>query len=130
MLTFPLSLCSLELSYSITMSPYLLLVSQMSHSAQFQLFFLAFPLFCSTHQVTHPCLLKSWSPPVLSKIFFSFMLLSTCGAYAPTMFSIDPFTSNVMAIGLSDTIFTSKTLSTSFSITIILIPFLFPLPPL
>ena len=26
--------------------------------------FLAFPLFCPTHQVTHPCLPKSWSPLV------------------------------------------------------------------
>ena len=24
--------------------------------------FLAFPLFCCTHQITHPCLPKSWSP--------------------------------------------------------------------
>ena len=41
--------------------PYLHFVSQMSLPVQFQLFFLAFLLFCPTHQVTHPCLPKSWS---------------------------------------------------------------------
>ena len=42
----------------------LLFVSQMSLLAQFQLFFLAILLFCSTCQVIHPCLPKSWLPPV------------------------------------------------------------------
>ena len=66
MLSLPLSflLCSPELPHSITMSPCLLFISQMPLSAQFQLFFLAFLLFCITHQVTHPCLLDSQSPLV------------------------------------------------------------------
>ena len=58
MLSLPLSflLCSPELPHSTTMSPCLLFVSQMSLPVQFQLFFLAFLLFCPTHQVIHPCL--------------------------------------------------------------------------
>ena len=64
--SLPLSflLCSLELPHSTTMSPCLLFVSQMSLPVQFQLFFLAFLLFCPTHQVTRPCLPESWSPLV------------------------------------------------------------------
>ena len=38
------------------------------------------------------------------KSFFSSMLLQTCGGYALTMFSIDPFTSSFMAISLSKTL--------------------------
>ena len=55
MLSLPLSflLCSPEFPHSTTMSPCLLFVSQMSLLVQFQLLFLAFPLFCPTHQVTH-----------------------------------------------------------------------------
>ena len=66
MLSLPLSflLCSFEFPHSTTMSPCLLLVSQMSLPAQFQLFFLAFLLFYPTHQVTHLRLPKSWSPLV------------------------------------------------------------------
>ena len=58
------SLCSPELPHFTTMSPCLLFVSQMSLPVQFQLFFLAFLPFCPTHQVTHSCLPKSWSPLV------------------------------------------------------------------
>ena len=47
-------LCSPKLPHSTIMSPCLLFVFQMSIPTQFQLFFLAFPLFCPTHQVTHP----------------------------------------------------------------------------
>ena len=54
--------------------------------------------------------------------FFSFMLLPTCGAYVLTVFNIDPSTSNFMAISLSCTLFTSKTISTSSSLTAIPIP--------
>ena len=63
MLSLPLSflLCSPKLPHSTTMSPCLLFVSQMSLPVQFQLFFLAFLLFCPTHQVTCPCLPKFWS---------------------------------------------------------------------
>ena len=57
-------LCSFELPHSTTMSPCLLFISQMSLPVQYQLFFLAFLPFCPTHQVTHPCLPKSWSPLV------------------------------------------------------------------
>ena len=66
MLSSPLSflLCSPELPHSTTMSPCLLFVFQMSLPVQFQLFFLTFLPFCPTHQVTHPCLPKSWSPLV------------------------------------------------------------------
>ena len=64
------------------------------------------------------------------KSFFSSMLLLTCGAYALTMFRIDPFTSSFMAISLSDNLFTSKTLSTSSSLTTIPIPFFLPSAPL
>ena len=46
--------------------PVFLFVSQMSFPVQFQLFFLAFLLFCPTHQVTPPCLPESWSPLVQS----------------------------------------------------------------
>ena len=59
------------------------------------------------------------------KSFFSSMLLLTCGAHALTMFSIYPFTSSFMAIGLSDTVFTCKTLSTSSFLTTILFHFFF-----
>ena len=38
------------------------LVCQMSLPAQSLLFFVAFLLLCSTHQVTHPCISKYWSP--------------------------------------------------------------------
>ena len=64
------------------------------------------------------------------KLFFFFMLLLTCGAHALTMFSIDSFTSNFMAISLSDTLFTFKTLSTSSSLTTIPISFSVPSVPL
>ena len=57
-------LCSSVLPHSTTTSTYLLFVSQMLLPVQSQQFFLAFPLLCSTYQVTHPCLPKSWSPPV------------------------------------------------------------------
>ena len=64
----PLSflLCSFELPHSTTISPCLLFVSQVSFPARFQLFFVAFLLFCPTHQVTHPCLPKSCSPLILT----------------------------------------------------------------
>ena len=58
------------------------------------------------------------------------MLLAACGAYALTMLSIDPFISSFMAICLSDTLFTSNFLLISFSLTTILIPFIFPLAAL
>ena len=58
------------------------------------------------------------------------MLLLTCGTYALSMFSIDPFSSNFMTISLSDTLFTSRTLSTSSFLTTISIPFLLPSAPL
>ena len=53
------SFSSFELSHSTTMSPCLLFVSQMSLPVKFQLLFLAFLLFCPTHQVIHPCLPES-----------------------------------------------------------------------
>ena len=53
------------------------------------------------------------------------MLLLTCGAYALTIFRMDPFTFSFMAISLSDTLFTSRTLSASSSLTTISIPFFF-----
>ena len=55
-------LCFSELPHPTTMSPCLHFISQMSLPVQFQLFLLAFLLFCPTHQVTHSCLPKSWSP--------------------------------------------------------------------
>ena len=64
------------------------------------------------------------------KSFFFFMLLPTSGAYALTIFSTDHFTSSFTAISLSDTLFTSKTHSTNFSLTTIPIPFLLPSSPL
>ena len=59
------------------------------------------------------------------KSFFSSMLLLTCGAYALIIFRMDPFNSSFMAISLSDTLFTSRTLSSSFSLTTISISFFF-----
>ena len=60
------------------------------------------------------------------KSFFSSMLLLICGAYVLIMFSIDPFISCLMAISLSDTLFTSKTLSASSSLTTISMLFFLP----
>ena len=60
------------------------------------------------------------------KSCFSSMLLPTCGAYALTMFSIDPFTSSFMAINLFDILFTSKTISSKSSLCTIPIHFFFP----
>ena len=91
MLSLPLSflLCFFKLPHSITMSPCLLFVSQMSLPVQFQLFFLAFLPFCPTHQVTHlasqnPCHLLSkrfliacffqFPPSYLWLYFFCFFL--------------------------------------------------------
>ena len=56
-------LCSSELPHFTTMSFYLRFVFQMSLPAQFQLFFLAFPPFSSTHQVTDSRLQNSCSLP-------------------------------------------------------------------
>ena len=64
------------------------------------------------------------------KSFFTFMLLLTCGAYALTIFRMDPFTSSFMAISLSDSLFTSRTLSVSSSLSTIPIPFFLPSAPL
>ena len=74
MLSLPLFflLCSPELPHSTTMS-LCLLFSQMSLSVQFQLFFLAFLLFCPTHQVTHFC--PQNSGHLLSKRFLIACLL-------------------------------------------------------
>ena len=72
-------LCSLELPHSTTVSPCLLFVSQMSFPVQFQLFFLAFLLFCPTHSVTHPCLPESWSH--LVKRFLTIFLLQFPPSY-------------------------------------------------
>ena len=46
------------------------------------------------------------------------MLLLTCGVYMLTMFRIDSFTSSFVVISLSDTLFTSRTLSASSSFTL------------
>ena len=62
-----------KLTYSTTMSPLLLFVFQMSLPAQFQLFFLGFLLFCSNHQVTHPCLQSPGH--LLSKCFLTACLI-------------------------------------------------------
>ena len=76
----------------VLLSPYLLFVSQISLPAQFQLFLLAFLLFYPTHQVTHPCLPKSWSPLVktvldsLSPSIFTILSL----ALLPMPFSFSP----------------------------------------
>ena len=81
MLSLPLSflLCSLELPHSTTMSPCLLFVSQMSLPVQFHLFFLAFPLFCPIHQVTH---LASQNPGhLLPKRFLIACLLQFLPSY-------------------------------------------------
>ena len=81
MLSLPLSflLCSPKLSHSTTMSPCLLFVSQMSLPAQFQLFFLAFLLFCPTHQVL---ILASQNPGhLLSKCFLTACLLQFSPSY-------------------------------------------------
>ena len=51
-------------------------------------------------------------------------------AYVLTMFSIDPFTSSFIAISLPDTLFISKTLSTSSSLTALPIPSLLLSAPL
>ena len=58
------------------------------------------------------------------------MLLLTCGAYPLTIFRMDPFTSSFMAISLSDTLLTCKTLSASSSLSTIPIPFFLPSAPL
>ena len=81
MLSLPLSflLCSPELPHSTTMSPCLLFVSQMSLPVQFQLFFLAFPLFCPTHQVTHPS--SQNSGHLLSKRFLTACLFQFPPSY-------------------------------------------------
>ena len=81
MLSLPLSflLCSPELPHSTTMSPCLLFVSQMSLPEQFQLFFLAFPLFCPTHQVTHPS--SQNSGHLLSKRFLTACLFQFPPSY-------------------------------------------------
>ena len=81
MLSLPLSflLSSPELPHFTTMSPFLLFVSQMSFSAQFQLHFLAFLLFFAIHQVTHPCLPKSGH--LLSKRFLTACLLQFPPSY-------------------------------------------------
>ena len=55
----------------------------------------------------------------LQKLFFSSTLLLNCGAYALTLFRMDAFTFNFMAISLSDTLFICRTLSTSSSLTTI-----------
>ena len=81
MLFLPLSflLCYTILSHSITMSPCFHFVSLMSLSAQFQLFFLAFPLFYSTHQVTH---FASQSPGhLLSKRFLTACVVQFLPSY-------------------------------------------------
>ena len=57
-------LCSPELPHSTTMSSCLLFVFQMSLPVQFQMFFLAFLLFCPTHQIIHSYLPEFWSPLV------------------------------------------------------------------
>ena len=46
------------------------------------------------------------------------------------VFRMDPFTSSFMTISLSDTLFTSRTLSASSSLTTIPIPFFLPSAPL
>ena len=76
---FAFFLCSPKLSHSTTMSPCLLFVSEMSLPVQFQLFFLAFLLFCVTHQITRPCLPESWSN--LSKSFLTACLLQFPPSY-------------------------------------------------
>ena len=62
---------------------------------------------------------------VSPKIIFSSMLLLTCGSYALNIFRMDPFTSSFLAISLSDTLFTSRTLSARSSLTTILFHFFF-----
>ena len=96
------------------------------------------PIVSSSPMFPSPtCLLRSAPRTILSsldilsikssrssqKSFFSFMLLLTCGAYVLTTFRKDPFTSSFMAISLSDTLFTSRTLLASSSLTTIPIPF-------
>ena len=81
MLSLPLSflLCSPELPHSTIMSPCLVFVFQMSLLVQFQLFFLAFLLFCPTHQVIHPCLPNPGH--LLSKHFLTACLLQFSPSY-------------------------------------------------
>ena len=81
MLSLPLSflLCSPELPHSTTMSPRLLFISQMSLPVQFELLFLAFLLFYTTHLVT---ILASQNPGhLLSKRFLTACLLQFPPSY-------------------------------------------------
>ena len=76
---FFLLLCSPEFLHSIIMFPCIVFVSQMSLPAEFQLFFLAFPLFCPTHQVTQ---LASQNPGhLLSKHFLTACFLQFPPSY-------------------------------------------------
>ena len=85
-------LCSPELSHFTTMSPCLLFVSQMSLPVKFQLFFLAFLLFCPTHQVTHPCLPKSWYLWLYFPFFFLFTIRAILHTTIRCCFATHSFT--------------------------------------
>ena len=66
-------LCSPVLPYSTTMSPCLLFISQMSLPVQFQLFFLAFPLFYAL--ISNPFFASQNPGHFLSKRFLTACLL-------------------------------------------------------